>query len=213
MKTSPFIQPCKQRGTRLAELISDSVGIMNVLPSYSECYEENILKALLSGPKTFEDLEMLVSQRNVSRIIKRLKKVDLLNTPTERDYIFFFKSKRDACKEKFSSTEQKVYNAIPEQGIAAQKLAKKTALTMRATYKYTRSLKGKKLVFTRRMPKLYCLTVKGEELASTIDKLYNLVDETLISSEQVFRNNENIAPKVSDVSQVSPSKVPLSLCG
>jgi DNA-binding HxlR family transcriptional regulator len=39
------------------------------------------------------------------------------------------------------------------------------------------------------MPKAYCLTAKGEKLASLLDKLYNLVEETLSSSEQVFKSN------------------------
>jgi DNA-binding HxlR family transcriptional regulator len=187
-------------GGRLIELIEGSANIVNFLPAHSKCYEETVLKALLSGPKTFEDINGLVSQKIVSRILKRLKTVNLVETRRERDYIFFFKSKRDPVMEKFSSTDSKVYNDIPDKGISAQKLAEKTGFTTRTTYKYLRGLKGKKLVFTRKMPKTYCLTAKGEKLASLLDELYNLVEETLSSSEQVFKDNENIAPQVSGVS-------------
>ena len=187
-------------GGRLTELIEGSANIVNSLPAHSECYEETVLKALLSGPKTFEDINGLVSQKIVSRILKRLKTVGLVETPRERDYIFFFRSKRDPAKEKFSSTESKVYNDIPDKGISAQKLAEKTGLAMRTIYKCLRGLKGKKLVFTRKMPKTYCLTAKGEKLALILDELYTLVEETLSSSEQVFKDNENIAPQVSGVS-------------
>ena len=131
-------------GGRLTELIEGSANIVNFLPSHSECYEETVLKALLSGCKTFEDMNGLVSQKIVSRILKRLKTVDLVETPRERDYIFFFRSKRDPAKEKFSSTESKVYNDISDKGISAQKLAEKIGLTARTTYKYLRGLKGKK---------------------------------------------------------------------
>ncbi len=187
-------------GVRLTELIEGSSDAVNFLPANSECYEETVLKTLLSGPKTFEDIKGNVSERNVSRILRRLKKVDLLKTPTERDYVFFFRSKRDPAKEKFSSTESKVYSEVPDDGISAQKLTKKTGLTVRATYKYIRRLKGKKMVFTRRMPKAYCLTAKGEKLALLLQELHSLVEETLCSSAQVFKGNETVTPRVSCLS-------------
>ncbi len=187
-------------GGNLTELIEGSANIVNSLPANSECYEETVLKALLSGPKTFEDIKGLVSQRAVSRILKRLKTVGLVETPRERDYIFFFRSKRDPAKEKFSSLESKVYNVIPDEGISAQKLAEKTGFALRTIYKCLRGLKGKKLVFTRKMPKTYYLTAIGEKLALILDELYTLVEETLSSSEQVFKDNENITPPVSGVS-------------
>jgi predicted transcriptional regulator len=186
-------------GARLTELIEGSANTVNFLPANSEGYEETVLKTLLSGPKTFEDIKGLVSQRNVSRILRRLKKVDLLKTPKERDYIFFFRSKRDPAKETFSSTESKVYSDVPDEGISAQKLAEKTGLTLRATYKYLRRLKGKKIVFARKVPKAYCLTAKGEKLASLLEELYILVEETLSSSEQIFKGNESIIPQVSSL--------------
>jgi predicted transcriptional regulator len=187
-------------GGRLTELIEGSANIVNSLPANSECYEETVLKALLNGPKTFEDINGFVPQKIVSRILKRLKTVNLIATPRERDYIFFFRTKRDPAKETFSSPESKVYNNIPDRGISAQKLAEKTGLAMRTIYKGLKGLKGKKLVFTRRMPKTYCLTAKGEKLALTLDELYTLVEETLSSSEQVFKDNENITPQISSVS-------------
>ena len=51
-------------------------------------------------------------------------------------------------------TERKVYDQYYE-GISAGKLVKETGLSMRRTYKYSRGLKGKKLVFIRRTPKAY----------------------------------------------------------
>ena len=181
-------------GGRLIELIEESADIVNFLPAHSHCNEETVLKALLSGPKTFEDINSLVSKKTASRILMRLKKVHLVKTPRERSYMFFFRSKRDPAKETFSSTESEVYNSIVGEGISAQKLAEKAGLTTRTTYKYLRGLKGKKLLFTRKIPKAYCLTSKGKKLASLLDKLCRLVEETLRSYEQVFKDNENIAP-------------------
>ena len=173
-------------GGRLTEKLEEFPEFVNVLPAHSECYEETLLSALLAGPKTFQEVEELISPKVASRVLKRLKTSKLIDTPEERDYVFFFRSKRDPAKETLAETERKVYESIPEEGISAKKLAEKTELSIRRIYKYLRGLKGKKLVFTRKTPKAYALTVKGEKLASLLQDLQNLVEETWASSEQVF---------------------------
>jgi DNA-binding HxlR family transcriptional regulator len=176
-------------GGRLTELLEEKFPeFVNVLPAHSECYEETLLGALLSGPKTFQEVEELISPKVASRILKRLKTADLIETPEERDYVFFFRSKRDPNKETFSLTERKVYDRLSEEGVSAKKLSEKTELSMRRIYKYLRGLKGKKLVFTRKTPKTYSLTAKGEKLASLLQDLQDLVEETWNSSEQVVSN-------------------------
>jgi predicted transcriptional regulator/predicted DNA-binding ArsR family transcriptional regulator len=179
-------------GGRLTETLGAFPDFAEILPAHSECYEETLLRALLSGPKTFEEIESLISSKIASRILKRLRSVDLIETPEDRDYIFFFKSKRDPNKEIFTETELKVYQTLPEEGISAGKLAKETGLSMRRTYKYLRCLKGKKLVFIRKTPKAYGLTHKGEVLASVLSELQQIVDDTRSSSQQVF-NSKDIA--------------------
>jgi DNA-binding HxlR family transcriptional regulator len=175
-------------GGRLTELLEKFPEFVNVLPAHSECYEETLLGALLSEPKTFQEVEELISPKVASRILKRLKTADLIETPEERDYVFFFRSKRDPNKETFSLTERKVYDRLSEEGVSAKKLSEKTELSMRRIYKYLRGLKGKKLVFTRKTPKTYSLTAKGEKLASLLQNLQDLVEETWNSSEQVVSN-------------------------
>ena len=150
-------------GGRLTDLIGNIPEFVNFLPARSECYEENILRTLLAGPKTFEEIEALVSPKIVSRILKRLKTSDLIETPEDRDYIFFFKSKRDPAKETLNATETKVYQNIADEGISAKKLAQKTGLSLRRTYKYLRGLKVK-AVFARKTPKTYALTEKANVL-------------------------------------------------
>ena len=178
-------------GGRLTELLENFPEFAEMLPAHSECYEEILLQSLLSGPKTFEDIEALISPKIASRILKRLRAVGLIETPEERDYIFFFKSKRDPNKETFSTTERKVYDSIIDEGISAGKLAKETGLSTRRTYKYLRGLKGKKLIFLRRTPKAYGLTCKGEMLASVLQELQNIVEDTWNSSGQVMQGNTN----------------------
>jgi len=178
-------------GGRLTELLGNFPEFVEMLPAHSECYEETILQSLLSGPKTFEDIEALISPKIASRILKRLRSAGLIETPMERDYIFFFKSKRDPNKENFTLTERRIYDAIPNEGISAGKLAKETGLSIGRTYKYLRGLKGKKLVFIRKTPKAYGLTCKGEKLASVLQELQQIVEETWSSSEQVMHDNAN----------------------
>jgi DNA-binding HxlR family transcriptional regulator len=178
-------------GGRLTEIIGVFPEFADVLPAHSECYEETLLRALLTGPKTFENIETVISAKIASRILKRLREVGLIETPEDRDYIFFFKSKRDPSKETLTESEQKVYRCIPNEGISAGKLSKQTVLSMRRTYKYLRGLKGKKLVFIRKTPKTYGLTCKGEMLASVLEGLHGIVEETWNSSRKVFPANEN----------------------
>ncbi len=177
-------------GGRLTELLEGFPEFVTVLPAHSECYEETLLSALLAGPKTFQEVEALISPKVASRVLKRLKTSGLIETPEKRDYVFFFKSKRDSKKETFSVTEWKVYNGLSEEGISAKRLAEKTGLSLRRIYKYLRGLKGKKLAFTRKTPKTYGLTVKGEKLATLLQGMQDLVEEVWNSSEQVV-NGEN----------------------
>src|SRR5208283_2363341 len=75
-------------GGRLTELLGCFPEFAEMLPAHSECNEEIILQSLLAGPKTFEDIETLISSKIASRILKRLRSVGLIQTPVERDYIF-----------------------------------------------------------------------------------------------------------------------------
>lgn len=177
-------------GGRLTKVLEGFPEFVEVLPAHSQCYEETLLSALLAGPKTFQEVEEVISPKVASRVLKRLKTVNLIKAPEERDYVFFFKSKRDPNKETFSLTERKVYDNLPEDGISARKLAEKTGLSTRRIYKYLRGLKGKKLVFTRKAPKSYNLTKKGERLALVLEGLQYLIEEVWNSSEEVI-NSEN----------------------
>lgn len=176
-------------GGRLTEVLCYFPDFAYLLPAHSECYEETLVRELLSGPKTFEDIEAIIPSKIASRILKRLKEVGVLDTPEERDYIFFYRTKRDPSKEAFTESERRLYDSIPDDGISAGKLSKETGLSMRRTYKYLRGLKGKKLVFIRRTPKAYALTCKGEMLASVLDGLHEIIEETWTSSQKVFHAN------------------------
>ena len=177
-------------GNNITTILNDFPDFVNVLPAHSECHEEKLLRKLLEGPKTFQEIEKVLTPASVSRILKRLKKEELLVTPQEREYIFFFKTKRNPEKEVLSVTEFNVYNSISSIGFPAKKIAMEAQLSVRRVYKYLRGLKGKKLVFTRKSPKTYELTEKGKKLAVILKDLTQLVENTWDSSLKII-NNEN----------------------
>lgn len=164
-------------GYRLNELTRNSYDVADVLPPHSECYEESALSILIRESKTFEDFECIIPTKSIARVLDRLQKAELVKTAKENDYVFYFRTKRNPNKDKFSPTEKRVYENIIAEGISARKLAEKTGISLRRTYKYLRKLKGKKLVFTRKRPKSYSLTAKGHQVAEFLNGVCNLTAE------------------------------------
>jgi sugar-specific transcriptional regulator TrmB len=119
-----------------------------------------------------------------------LQKAKLIETTKENDYIFYFQTKRDSNSTKFSPTERRVYENIPTEGFPARKLAEKTSISLRRTYKYLRRLKGKKLVFVRKRPKSYAVTAEGLEIARMLKEIRNLTLEILATASHIVNNNE-----------------------
>ncbi len=172
-------------GYKLNELIGDFSGIGQLLPPHSECYEEKTVKALFNGSKTYEKLEFLIPTESLSRVLKRLHAANLITKDDENNYIFYFKTRRDPQQEKLSSTEKRVYQGIPEEGITAKKLANKTNISLRRTYKYLRKLRGKKLTFKRKRPKTYALTEEGTQIARLLEKIRVLLIEFAQASAEI----------------------------
>ena len=176
-------------GCRLNELIKGFSDVENVLPPHSECYEETALAMLLDKPKTYEALESMIPAKSVARILNRLQKAKLVETAKENDYIFYFQTKRDSNSVNFSPTERRIYENIPIKGISARKLAEKTRISLRRTYKYLRMLKGKKMVFKKKRPKSYALTAKGLKIAKMLRGIRNLTLETSATASHIVNSN------------------------
>jgi predicted transcriptional regulator len=179
-------------GCKLSGLIGDFRDIGDILPPHSECYEEVVLDILLKGPQTHQDLRSVVPAKSVSRVMSRLQRVALAQTSKEKDYIFFFTTKRKPQASKLSPTEERVYENITTEGICARKLAKKTGISLRRTYKYLRRLKGKKLVFTRKKPTSFALTTKGTQMATMLEALRNLALEASVTTAHLVKDQEKI---------------------
>jgi len=165
-------------GCRVNDLVKDFPDLEEILPPHSECYEERALDSLFEKPRTYEDMGKIIPVKSVGRVLSRLQKSTLVQTSKEKNYIFFFRTRRNASLEKLSPTEDRVFQSIPDEGIYARKLSNVSGISLRRTYKYVRKLKGKKLVFERRKPLTYSLTDRGVKVASMLKNLRNLIAET-----------------------------------
>jgi len=181
-------------GRRMGELTRSIGDFGELFPPHSECYEETSLGALLESSQTFKDFETIIPPKSVARVLKRLEEANLVETKEENDYIFYFKTKRDRQKSELSPTEQKVYENIPSEGIPVRRISAAVGISLRRTYKYLRKLRGKKLVFTRRIPKLYKLTGRGNEVAVTLKRMRNLSIETLEATTRLLENENARLP-------------------
>jgi predicted transcriptional regulator len=177
-------------GCRVNELVKDFHDLEDILPTHSECYEETVLNALLENQKTYEDMRAVIPAKSVARVLSRLQRAALVQTSREKNYIFFFKTKRDSRLSRFSPTERRVYENIPTEGVSAKKLSENTGISLRRTYKYLRKLKGKKLIFTRKKPLSYSLTIKGAKVAAMLKAIHNLAIETQATTTQLLKDEE-----------------------
>jgi predicted transcriptional regulator len=175
-------------GCRVNVLVRDSSDLEEILPPHSECYEERALDSLLDRPRTNEDMRKVIPVKSVGRVLSRLQKSTLVQTSKEKNYIFFFRTRRNAFLERLSPTEDRVYQDIPDEGIYAGKLSNRSGISLRRTYKYVRKLKGKKLVFERRKPLTYSLTDRGVKVASMLKNLRNLITETQDATKRFLKD-------------------------
>jgi len=162
-------------------------GLKSALPKHSRCYEESVLKELLHGTKTYEELEKSVP--SLSRVMRRLHEEGLITKKQSVNHVLYFQTERN-FNGKLSPTERRVLDTIPESGVSAWKLSKKVGITLRRTYKYLRRLGHKRLVFNKNMPQTYELTLLGRKVAMFLDDLMKFVS-TASNFSALSRLNHN----------------------
>jgi DNA-binding HxlR family transcriptional regulator len=135
------------------------------LPIHSSGYEEKVLRDLLEGPKTRRELLKKVPLKSLSRTLKRLKDNNLVMNNSNSNQVNYFRTKRSLSLESLSPTQRRMCEAIPDAGTPARSLSKTIGINLRRTYKYLRSLRGKKLVFRRNIRNDYHLTEEGHRIA------------------------------------------------
>jgi len=157
-------------GRKIAEAVVKH-GFAGQLPIHSGGREERILRSLLEGPKTREELLEAASANSMSRILKRLQKLSLIVNEAPSNHVFYFRTKRATTLERLSPTQKRICEAIPQAGISARALSEAVDINLRRAYKYLRNLRGKKLVFRRNVPVSYQLTGKGKTVAQFLKEV------------------------------------------
>jgi len=197
-------------GFEINQLFTGLNSIESVLPPHSECYEEKVIEALFEAPKAYDELKILVPSKSLKRVMARLLETNLVTKNGDNNYIYYFKTKRPMEMERLSSTEKRVYEGIPDEGVIGEQLAEKTGITLRRTYKYIRKLKGKKLVFKRKRPKTFGLTEEGIKIAVFLGRLCAVVKEFAEVSVGLGTGTLEGAQQV-PVSSTDASKRPLQV--
>jgi len=171
-------------GRKIREVLQ-GLGCRSTLPVHSCCYEEVVMKALVSGPKTFDELAALLNPKSLSRVLMRLRRRELMTQRHVGDYVFYHRAKKKAAVS-LSPTEERVFESIPDVGVSARALSKSVDITLRRTYKCLRRLRAKKLVFALRIPKTYELTPRGAEIAVVLDDIMKLASQSTSSPIFVY---------------------------
>lgn len=179
-------------GRRISDLMRNFCDFERVLSPHSECYEEKVLDTLLAGPLTHEGVEKIIPGNSSARVLSRLQKADLVETSNDRDYVFFFATKRDPNGSDLSPTERRVYERLRKEGISARKLASEAKISVRRTYKYLRKLKGRKLVFVRRKPNSYMITAKGIKTARMLKEVHDTTVEAVSSAVRLVEKERRV---------------------
>jgi predicted transcriptional regulator len=194
-------------GQRISDLTKDFHDLEHILSPHSKCYEEMTLMALMKESRTYEKLGEIIPENCVPRVLSRLKKAALVETRTEKDFVFFFKTKRDANASQLSPTEKRIHDGIPLEGISARKLAKETSTSLRRTYKYLRKLRGKKLVFTRRRPIAYSITAKGVKIGTMLEQIRNLTAEISAATANTPDDEQAVDRHAAEGAEASSKKI------
>jgi len=162
---------------RMVQGLLSEHGSMGLLPLHSCCYEEVVLKELCT-PKTFGELATLVPPKSLSRILMRLRAKGLLAEKPRSNYVLYHRVK-GKLRMPLSPTEKRVFEAIPQTGIAIRSLSSAVGINIRRTFKYLHRLREKKLVFALKTRRTYELTVQGRDIANILDEIEKLAESSL----------------------------------
>ena len=144
------------------------------LSTSSQVSDETILKNLLSGPKTYDELREISPNGSLLRSLRRLQKNNFVFKPTLNGRVFYFATKRRPTR-KLSPTEMKIFSVLPPEGLSSKDISEKAGMSVRRVYEYLKRLKYKRHVRKEEKTVVYTLTDAGKSLAQSITLAYNLI--------------------------------------
>jgi predicted transcriptional regulator len=148
------------------------LGSFGQLRVHSCCYEETVLKEL-TRPRTFNELASHVPKKSLSRILMRLREKGLLMKSKTTNYVFYHRAK-NKTRRKLSPTEKRMFELIPQEGVAVRQLSKIVGINQRRTYKYLHRLKEKNLIVALKINRTYDLTETGRQVLNALVEIENL---------------------------------------
>ena len=161
-----------RKGKSIYTLITTNDIAKLSLPSQGS--DEKLLKALLAGPQTYEALRDVVPHGALRQSLRRLQKKALLVTPTLTGRVFYYATKKRPTR-KLSSTELKVFKALPPEGLSAKDLRDRVGISLRRVYTYLTRLKYKRHVRKETKAAVYRLTEAGQRVAQAITLTSSLI--------------------------------------
>lgn len=137
-------------------------------------HEEKILRVLLSGPKSYDELTRTLSGGSLSRSLEKLRRRGLIAQSGPSGRILYYRTKRRPTR-KLSPTELKLFKALPKEGISARDLGGKVEISIGKVYRYLRRLRFKRHVRKAEKTDLYELTDAGRDLVVSLNMAYSLI--------------------------------------
>lgn len=136
--------------------------------------EERILEALLSGPKTHDDLLRALPSITLTQSIEKLCQRGLVAQPDPEGEVLYYKTKRRPTR-KLSETELKIFKALPKEGITIRDLSAKIGISEEELQRDLRILRFKRHAKRTEKVAFYELTSAGRDLAESLNVAYSLL--------------------------------------
>jgi len=137
------------------------------LPLQPGGHEEALLRALLTGPQTYEELAEIVPRRSLPQSLTRLQEHHLVTTPEDHGGVLYRATKRRPTR-KLSPHELTVFKALPREGISPHALSTLLGMRVEQVATYLQQLQYKRHVAREETTPQYRLTEAGTRAAQAL---------------------------------------------
>jgi predicted transcriptional regulator len=137
-------------------------------------YDEKILRTLLVGSKSLDQLAEILPKTLLYRSLNRLENRGLITKSTLSGRIFYFATKKRPTK-KLAPTEMKLFKALTREELSVRDLSERVGISVGRVYELLRRLRLKRHVKKEKKFTSYRLTDTGKSLAQSLNILNNLI--------------------------------------
>lgn len=144
------------------------------LPINFKGYEEKILRSLLLGSKSLDQLVEIVPKTLLYRSLKRLENRSLITKSNPSGRIFYFTTKKRPTR-KLTPIETKLFKALTREEMSVRELSERIGISVGKVYSLLRRLRLKRHVKKKKKFASYRLTDAGTSLAQSLNILNSLI--------------------------------------